>query len=117
MSEQTGSDLTRAAENAITYARRVAGTARAQRERHREENKELIKEFGKRRLAGSATKPTPPAVSEAAQRFRFATGNPVPEFPSANELVPPRPPRPPKPPRSSDDDEDFSQARIMIRGD
>ena len=110
-------DLARTTEHAVTYARRVASTARARNERHRAENAELIKQFGRRQLADSATERAPGAVWDAAERFRSANGFPVPQLPSAAELVRPGRNQPPNPPRSGDDDEDFSQARIMIRGD
>jgi hypothetical protein len=67
--------------------------------------------------ARPATERVPGAVRDAAKRFRSANGFPVPQLPSAAELVRPRRNQPPNPPRSGDDDEDFSQARIMIRGD
>lgn len=110
-------DLARTAEHAVTYAHRVASTARARNERHRAENAELIKQFGRRQPAGAATAGTPDAVRDAAKRFRSANGFPVPQLPSAAELVSPRRTQPATSPRPSDGDEDFSQARIMIRGD
>jgi hypothetical protein len=115
--EDAAIDLARTTEHAVAYARRVASTARARNERLRAENAELIKQFGRRQLAGSATERAPGAVRDAAKRFRSANGLPVPQSPSVAELVPPRRYQSRNPPRSGDDDEDFSQARIMIRGD
>jgi hypothetical protein len=45
--EDAATDLARTTEHAVTYARRVASTARARNERHRAENAELIKQFGR----------------------------------------------------------------------
>ncbi|WP_158881235.1 hypothetical protein [Amycolatopsis anabasis] len=103
--------------DAITYTRRVSREARARGDRHRVENAELAAEFRARRLAGTATEATPTSVRDAAKRFRLANGLPVADLPAAGELVPPkRRPRPKTTPKS-EDDEDFSQERIMIRGD
>lgn len=103
--------------DAITYAKRVASEARARNERHRAENAEVAAEYQARRLAGTATGATPSRVREAAKRFRLAHGLPVANFPAAAEPVPPKRRDRPTAARKSDDDEDFSQERIMIRGD
>jgi hypothetical protein len=42
---------------------------------------------------------------------------PVPAMPAATDLVPPRPEPAPRRTRVGEDDEDFSQSRIMIRGE
>jgi sRNA-binding protein len=115
--EEARSQLTRITQDAVTYARRVAGTAKARNERHRAENAELIKQFEQRRLAGVATDRTPTAVRAAAKRFRSARGLSVPRLPDLGEITPPARSHPVPPSRSSDDDEDFSQERIMSRLD
>jgi hypothetical protein len=115
--EDAGAELTRVTQNAVTYVRRVVSTAKARNARHRAENAELIKQFEQRRLAGTATERTPTAVRDAAKRFRSARGLSVPRLPELGELTPQVWPKPASQPRSGDDDEDFSQERIMSRGD
>jgi hypothetical protein len=110
--ESATAAFTRAGQDAVTYARRVAGTALARNQRHRTENRELLKQFGRQRLSGGA-EPVPSVLRGAAQRFRAARGLPVPEVPSAAELAEPAPNSAPRPPRTSEADEDFSQLRIM----
>ncbi|MFD9895481.1 hypothetical protein ACFWY9_39575 [Amycolatopsis sp. NPDC059027] len=116
--ETAAAAFTRAGQDAVTYARRVAGDALARNERHRGENAELIKQFGRGRLAGRATDPTPGSMRGAAKRFRAARGLPVPQLPSAAELVPPKPepsPSAARRPRPTEEEADFSESRIMIR--
>lgn len=115
--ETAADNFARTGRDAVTYARQVARTAKARYERHRSENAELAKQFGKGRLAGGDAAPTSSAVRNTAKRFRAANGLPVPVLPPAADLVPPRPEPAPRRPRVGDDDEDFSQSRIMIRGD
>jgi hypothetical protein len=115
--EDAGAELTRVTQNAVTYARRVVSTAKARNARQRAENAELVKQFEQRRLAGTATERTPTAVRDAAKRFRTARGLAVPRLPELGELTTQARPKPATQPRSSDDDEDFSQGRIMSRGD
>jgi hypothetical protein len=111
-----GVEFARTTQHAMTYAGRVKGTALARNERHRADNAELIKRLGLRKLEPS-NEATPGALRTAAKRFRVAVGLPAPDLPDAADLVPSRPVEPVESPRSSDDDEDFSQARIMIRGE
>ncbi|ANN20757.1 hypothetical protein SD37_37660 [Amycolatopsis orientalis] len=115
--ETAAEHFARTGRDAVTYARQVARTAKARYERLRGENAELAKQFGRGRLAGGETAPTPSDVRNAAKRFRAGAGLPVPALPSAAELVPLRPESASRRPRVSDDDEDFSQSRIMIRGE
>ncbi|MCU1683439.1 MAG: hypothetical protein JWQ81_4178 [Amycolatopsis sp.] len=111
-----GTEFARTTQHAMTYAGRVKGTALARNQRHRADNAELIKRLGFRKL-GPSNEPTPGALRSAAKRFRVAAGLPVQDLPDAADLVPPRPVQPVESPRSGDDDEDFSQARIMIHGE
>ncbi len=115
--ETAAENFARTGRDAVTYARQVARTAKARHERRRGENAELAKHFGKGRLAGTETAPTPGALRDAAKRFRAGTGLPVPALPPAAELVPLRPEPVARRPRVGDDDEDFSQSRIMTRGE
>jgi hypothetical protein len=114
-SESAAASFTRAGQDAVTYARRVAGTALARSEHHREENRELLKAYGRNRLAGAAGgDATPAGLRGAARRFRAACGLPLPveEPPPA---VPSDTAAGPATPQTSDDDEDFSQLRILNR--
>jgi sRNA-binding protein len=112
-----GAELTRVTQNAVTYTRRVVGTAKARNERHRAENVELIKQYEQRRLAGTATERTPTAVRDAAKKFRSARGLSVPRLPELGEMLPRARPKAAEPSQTGDDDEDFSQERIMSRLD
>lgn len=115
--ETASENFARTGRDAVTYARQVARTAKARYERRRSENSDLAKQFGKGRLAGGDAAPTPSAIRDAAKRFRAGAGLPVPALPAAADLVPPRQEPAPRRPRVGDDDEDFSQSRIMIRGE
>ncbi|MBB4686427.1 hypothetical protein [Amycolatopsis jiangsuensis] len=110
--ESAAAAFTRAGQDAVTFSRRVAGTALARTERHRNENRELLKEFGRQRIAGGAAA-TPSALRGAAQRFRRARGLPLPVAPAEAVTDRGTPPVPADPPRTSEEDEDFSQLRIM----
>ncbi|MGW4489635.1 hypothetical protein ACWEOE_38100 [Amycolatopsis sp. NPDC004368] len=114
--ESAAAAFTRAGQDAVTHARRVAGTALARTERHREANRELMKAYARHRLAGGgAVEPTPRVLRGAAARFRAACGLPMPHLPTEAELVRSESEVPPADPRTSDDEEDFSQLRIMSR--
>jgi hypothetical protein len=115
--EHAGAELTRTTQHAITYASRVASAAKARNARHRADNAELIKQFEQRRRAGSGTERTPSTVRDTAKRFRSAGGLTNPRLPDRAESDAPRRPKPVERSRSSDDDEDFSQERIMLRWD
>ncbi|QFU93941.1 hypothetical protein [Amycolatopsis sp. YIM 10] len=104
-------------QNAVTHSERVAGEAKARSDRHRAENAALAQQFRARRLAGSDPTPTSPALRAAASGFRVRNALPVENLPSAAELVPIRKRERPKPARVGDEDEDFSQERIMRRVD
>ncbi|MFI5606039.1 hypothetical protein [Amycolatopsis sp. NPDC051903] len=110
--ESAAAAFTRAGQDAVTYARRVAGTALARSEHHREENRELLKAYGRHRSAGGGGgEATPSALRGAAQRFRAACGLPMP----VEDPVRSGPVVPARGPQTSDDDEDFSQLRILNR--
>src|SRR4051812_1044927 len=100
----------RAGQDAVTYSRRGAGEARARNHNDRGEDAGLRKKVG-----APAAEPGTNAVRNAAKRFRAATGYPVPEPPAPPKSVPPKRNLPPRPARSGDDEEYFSQSRIMIR--
>jgi hypothetical protein len=112
--EHAGAELTRTTQHAITYASRVASAARERNARHRADNAELIKQFEQRRLAGSGA---PSTVRDAAKRFRSAGALGNSRLPVRAESVAPVRPKTAERTRSSDDDEDFSQERIMLRWD
>ena len=99
----------RTGEDAVTHARRVAGTAKARTYRHHSENAELLKRSGRGTKSGD---PTPGTLRAAAERFRRARGLAVPAVP---DPVPSRSQSPVRSARSGDEDEDFSQMRIMQR--
>jgi hypothetical protein len=115
--ETAAEAFARTGRDAVTYARQVARSAKARYERRRSENAELTKQVGRGKLAGAATEPTPNVLRNAAKRFRAANGMPVPAMPAATDLVPPQPEPAPRRTRVGEDDEDFSQSRIMIRGE
>ncbi len=105
--------FTRIGQDAVTYAHRVAGNALARNERHRAANRDLAKQLGRGRQASAD--PTPGALRDAARRFRRARSLPVTEFPAAANSVPIGPASPARATRSSEEEEDFSQTRIMKR--
>ncbi|NBH07817.1 hypothetical protein [Amycolatopsis sp. SID8362] len=107
--ESAAASFKRIGQDAVTHARRVAGNAKARSQRRRSENAELLKRSGRGVKSGD---PTPGALRAAAERFRRARGLAVPVDP---DPVPSLPQPPARPPRSGDEDEDFSQMRIMKR--
>jgi hypothetical protein len=102
----------RTGEDAVTHARRVAGNAKARTRRHHSENVELLKRGGRGAKSGD---PTPGTLRAAAERFRRARGLPVPVVPDPADSVPSRSQSTARAPRTGDEDEDFSQMRIMKR--
>lgn len=86
--ETASEHFARTGRDAVTYARQVARTAKARYERRRGENAELAKQFGKGRLAGGETAPTPAALRNAAKRFRTGAGLPVPLCPQRQTWFP-----------------------------
>lgn len=110
--ESAAAAFARIGQDAVTHSRRVRGEALARNQRHHGENAELLKRGGRGTGGGD---PTPGALRAAAERFRRARGLPVPEVPRAADPVPARPDPPVRAPRSGDDEEDFSQMRIMKR--
>jgi hypothetical protein len=107
--ESAAASFKRIGQDAVTHARRVAGTAKARNQRHHSENADLLKRSGRGAKSGD---PTPGTLRAAAERFRRARGLAVPAVP---DPVPSRSQSPARAPRSGEDDEDFSQMRIMQR--
>ena len=113
--ESAAAAFRRAGEDAVTHARRVSGNAKARSLRHRSENVELLKRAGRGAKSGD---PTPGTLRAAAERFRRARGLSVPEVapvPDPADSVPSRSQSAARAPRTGDEDEDFSQMRIMGR--
>jgi hypothetical protein len=107
--ESAAASFKRAGQDAVTHSRRVAGNAIARSHRRHSENAELLKQSGRGTKSGD---PTPGTLRAAAERFRRARGLTVPAVP---DPVPSRSQPPARSPRSGDEDEDFSQMRIMQR--
>ncbi|WP_086845052.1 hypothetical protein [Amycolatopsis kentuckyensis] len=104
--ESAAASFKRIGQDAVTHSRRVAGNALARSRRRHSENAELLKQSGRGAKSGD---PTPGTLRAAAERFRRARGLAVPD------PVPSRSQPPARAPRSGDDDDDFSQMRIMQR--
>ena len=104
--ESAAASFKRIGQDAVTHSRRVAGTALARSRRRHSENADLLKQSGRGAKSGD---PTPGTLRAAAERFRRARGLAVPD------PVPSRSQSPAQAPRSGDEDEDFSQMRIMQR--
>lgn len=115
---------------AVTRARRAAGEVGERNAKLRERTRELAVQARERKVAPGA-QATAADVRESATGFRTERGLPVEQVPDAAELTAPRPPAPVETepvvtlgsaavagpsgqlPRTSDDDEDFSQSRIL----
>jgi hypothetical protein len=115
---------------AVTRARRAAGEAGERNAKLRERTSDLARQARERRVEPGASA-TSPDVRAAATGFRADRGLPVQKLPDAAELTAPpasEPVETPPPvtlgsaavagpsgqlPRVSDDDEDFSQSRIL----
>lgn len=110
--ESAAAAFRRIGQDAVTYSRRVAGNAKARSRRHHSENAELLKRGGREAKPGD---PTPGTLRAAAERFRRARGLSMPAPPEPADPVPPRPQPTTRSPRTGDEDEDFSQMRIMKR--
>ena len=107
--ESAAASFKRIGQDAVTHARRVARNAKARNQRHHSENADLLKRSGRGAKSGD---PTPGTLRAAAERFRRARGLAVPAVP---DPVPSRSQSPARAPRSGDEEEDFSQMRIMQR--
>jgi hypothetical protein len=103
--ESAAASFKRLGQDAVTHARRVAGNAKARSLRRHSENAELLKSGGR---GAKSADPTPGSLRAAAERFRRARGLAVPVVPSRSQP-------PADAPRPGDDEEDFSQMRIMKR--
>ncbi|HEX3791409.1 MAG TPA: hypothetical protein VHW44_26350 [Pseudonocardiaceae bacterium] len=116
-----GADL----DGAVVRARRVAAEARATSAKFRAETRQLAD-----KVRAAAVRPQPgdltdPRLRGAAAGFRTDHGLAVERLPEGRELLAPHPPQPATPsavrvtpagrrmPPPGDDDEDFSQERIM----
>ncbi|MFS8101549.1 hypothetical protein LFM09_30935 [Lentzea alba] len=115
---------------AVTRARRAAGEIGERNAKLRERTRELAAQARERRVE-PGSQATPADVREAASGFRTDRGLPVEQLPDAAELTTSQPPVVAEPvpsttlgsaavagpsgqlPRVSDDDEDFSQSRIL----
>ena len=115
---------------AVTRARRAAGAAGERNAKLRERTSDLARQARDRRVDPGA-QATSSDVREAATGFRTDRGLPVEQLPDAAELTAPPAPVPAETPpqvtlgsaavagpsgqlpRMSDDDEDFSQSRIL----
>lgn len=115
---------------AVTRARRASGEIGERNAQLRERTRDLARQARERRVEPGA-RATSADVREAATGFRTDRGLPVEQVPDAAELTAPQPPAPVETqpvatlgsaavagpsgqlPRVSDDDEDFSQSRIL----
>jgi hypothetical protein len=115
---------------AVTRARRAAGEVGERNAKLRERTRDLARQARERKVEPGA-QATSADVKEAATGFRNHRGLPVEQVPDVAELTAPQAPAPvetPPPvtlgsaavagpsgqlPRMSDDDEDFSQSRIL----
>jgi hypothetical protein len=99
-------------EHALTRARRAARDARAQSADVRRRTEELSAQAKTGKLRGlrrSEVAPTDQAARGEAVKFRADNGLPVPDLPTAAELMPRRDPRPRTP-----ENEDFSQHQVLF---
>lgn len=112
---------------AVTRARRASGEIGERNAQLRERTRDLARQARERRVEPGA-QATSADVREAAAGFRDDRGLPVEQVPDAAELTAPAPVETPPAatlgsaavagpsgqlPRVSDDDEDFSQSRIL----
>ena len=115
---------------AVTRARHAAGEVGERNAKLRERTSELARQARERRVE-PGTRATSADVREAATGFRADRGLPVEQLPDAAELTAPQAPAPVEArpvatlgstavagpsgqlPRVGDDDEDFSQSRIL----
>lgn len=112
---------------AVTRARRASGEIGERNAKLRERTRDLARQARERRVEPGA-QATPADLREAATGFRGERGLPVEQVPDAAELTAPVPVETPpvatlgsaavagpsgQLPRVSDDDEDFSQSRIL----
>ncbi|WP_410596031.1 hypothetical protein [Amycolatopsis sp. lyj-23] len=107
--ESAAASFRRLGQDAVTHSRRVAGNALARSRRRHSENAELLKQSGRGAKSGD---PTPGTLRAAAERFRRARGL---ALPAVHDPVPSRSQSSAPSTRPGDDDEDFSQMRIMQR--
>jgi hypothetical protein len=102
-------------ERAMTRARRAAREARAEAGEFRNRNDELAGQAKTGKLKGvrrAEVAPTDPAARADAARFRTDNGLPVPDLPSADDLVARLPGREPAP--RGPEQEDFSNDQVLF---
>jgi hypothetical protein len=102
-------------EHALTRARRAARAARAESADFRRRTDELSAQAKTGKLRGlrrGEVTPTDPAAQAEATKFRNDNGLPVPEAPTADELLARLPGR--EPPARRPQDEDFSTHQVLF---
>lgn len=103
---------------AVGRARRVAAEAREDNAGLRRQSREVADGLHAKQLKIGELESTPEDLRNAAREFRTERGLPVEEFEESGEFAVANESEPPKRrpvPQSGDDDEDFSQERIMTR--
>lgn len=102
-------------EHALTRARRAARAARAEAADFRRRTDELSAQAKTGKLRGlrrAEVTPTDPAAQAEATKFRRDNGLPVPEAPTADELLARLPGR--EPPVRRPENEDFSTHQVLF---
>lgn len=102
---------------ALTTARRAARDAKAESAEFRRRTEELAEQAKRGKLRGlrrGEVAATTPEAREAAAKFRADNGLPVPELPTAEELLARLPSREPAPPAAVVENEDFSQHQLLL---
>lgn len=102
---------------ALTTARRAARDAKAESAEFRRRTEELAEQAKRGKLRGlrrGDAAATTPAAREDATKFRTDNGLPVPEMPTAEELLARLPNREPAPPVVVAENEDFSQHQLLL---
>jgi hypothetical protein len=100
---------------ALTRARRAARDARAEAAEFRERTDELFAQAKSGKLRGlrrGQVAPTDPAAQADAAKFRTDNGLPVPDLPTAEQLMAGLPGRAPRPRPSENDD--FVNAQVLF---
>jgi hypothetical protein len=105
-------------DQALTRARRAAREARAESAGFRRRTEELSAQAKTGKLRGlrrAQVAPTTPEAHADAAKFRADNGLPLPELPTADELIARLPNRDPAPPAAPVvDNDDYSQHRVLV---
>jgi hypothetical protein len=105
---------------AVTRARRAAGEAKAQTAAFRSGTSDMVAKVKRGQVRPQPAEITPSEARESATEFRLAQGLEVEELPDDDELVDrlpeTEPDTEPEVDEPDDDDEYFSQHRILVRG-